>query len=159
MVRFVYSSAGIHSWSLNVYYSFVKLANLDSPVQPRTATVFVLIKLVLTSINWESTQTRHRQQRESHLKMQLRISTIISQLFKVTMLAKCVFTILELNWNQRFRGKKMKLSICLVCSCRPHNSKRGHFTSWKERGRLRNFQKWKMHVQSVHNFAAIVVVA
>ena len=28
------------------------------------------------------------------------------------MLAKCVLTILELNWNQRFRDKKKKLNIC-----------------------------------------------
>ena len=26
---------------------------------------------------------------------------------KVTMLGKCVLTVLELNWNQRFRGKKV----------------------------------------------------
>ena len=36
----------------------------------------------------------------------------LSQLFKVTMLAKCVLTILELNCNQRFRGKKIKLNSC-----------------------------------------------
>ena len=28
------------------------------------------------------------------------------------MLAKCVLTILELNWNQRFRGNNTKLNIC-----------------------------------------------
>ena len=28
------------------------------------------------------------------------------------MLAKCVFTILELNCNQRLKGKKVKLNIC-----------------------------------------------
>ena len=28
------------------------------------------------------------------------------------MLAKCVLTVLELNGNQRFRGKKTQLSIC-----------------------------------------------
>ena len=28
------------------------------------------------------------------------------------MLAKCVLTILELNWNQRLRHKKTKLNIC-----------------------------------------------
>ena len=44
--------------------------------------------------------------------MSLHISAIISQLFKVITLAKCVLTILELNWNQHFRGKKTKLNIC-----------------------------------------------
>ena len=28
------------------------------------------------------------------------------------MLAKCVLTFLELNWNQRCRGKNTKLNIC-----------------------------------------------
>ena len=28
------------------------------------------------------------------------------------MLAKCVLTIRELNWNQRFRDKKTKFNIC-----------------------------------------------
>ena len=37
---------------------------------------------------------------------------IISQLFKVITLAKCVLTILELKWNHRFSGKKTKLNIC-----------------------------------------------
>ena len=32
--------------------------------------------------------------------------------YSVITLAKCVLTILELNWNQRFRGKKTKLNIC-----------------------------------------------
>ena len=40
------------------------------------------------------------------------------------MLAKCVFTILELNCNQRFKGKKVKLNIChhmLATSTKPQN--------------------------------------
>ena len=41
-----------------------------------------------------------------------RVSAIISQLLKVIMLAKCVLTSLELNWDQRFRNKKTKLNIC-----------------------------------------------
>ena len=56
-------------------------------------------------------KTRRRRQRQRHLKMSLRVSAIISQLFKVTMPAKCILTILELNWNQRFR-RKTKLNIC-----------------------------------------------
>ena len=39
------------------------------------------------------------------------------------MLAKCVLTILELNWNQRFSNKKTKLNISVICSRRPHNCK------------------------------------
>ena len=37
---------------------------------------------------------------------------IISQLFKVIILAKCVLIILELNWNQRLRDEKIKLNVC-----------------------------------------------
>ena len=62
--------------------------------------------------NRELKQTRRRRQRERHLKMKLHVSAIISQLFKVIMLEKCVLTILELNWNQRFRDKETKLNIC-----------------------------------------------
>jgi len=39
-------------------------------------------------------------------------SAIISQLFKVILLEKCVLTILEWNWNQRFWDNKTKLNIC-----------------------------------------------
>ena len=35
----------------------------------------------------------------------------MSQLFKVIALAKCVLTILELNWNQRFWDNKTKLNM------------------------------------------------
>ena len=44
--------------------------------------------------------------------MEIRVSVIISQLFKVITLAKCFLTILELNWNQRSRNKTTKLNIC-----------------------------------------------
>ena len=63
---------------------------------------------------------------------------MISKLFKAITLAKCVLTILELNWNQRFWDNKTKLNIFIVCSRRSHNYKTGHFTSWKERECLRN---------------------
>ena len=51
----------------------------------------------------ELKQTRRQRKRERHLKMQLRLSAILFQLFKVIMLEKRVLTILELNWNQRLR--------------------------------------------------------
>ena len=60
----------------------------------------------------EFKQRRRRRQRERHLKMQLGVAVIISKLFKVITLRKCVLTILELNWNQRFGNKKPKLNIC-----------------------------------------------
>ena len=60
----------------------------------------------------ELNRTRRQRKREPFLKMLLGGSAIISQLFKVITLAKCVLTILELNWNQRFRGKRTKLNIC-----------------------------------------------
>ena len=67
------------------------------------------------------------------------------------MFSKCVLTILELNWSQRFRGKENNWTFVIICSRRSHNCKTGHFTSWKERERLRNVKKWKVHVQSVQN--------
>ena len=57
-------------------------------------------------------QTRRRRKRERHLKLWLRVSAIIFQLFKLIMLEKCVLTILELNWNQRLGHKSIKLNIC-----------------------------------------------
>ena len=60
----------------------------------------------------ELKQTRRRRKRERHLKMWLRVSAIIFQLFKLIMLEKCALTILELNWNQRLGHKKTKLNIC-----------------------------------------------
>ena len=41
--------------------------------------------------------TRRRRKRERHLKMSLRVSAIIFQLFKLVMIEKCVPIILELN--------------------------------------------------------------
>ena len=63
-------------------------------------------------VSRELEQTRGRRKRERHLKMQLRVSAIIFQLFKVIMLEKCVLTILELNWNQHLGHKRIKLNIC-----------------------------------------------
>ena len=63
-------------------------------------------------ITRELKQPRRRRKRERHLKMSLRVSAIIFQLFKLIMFEKCVLTILELNWNQRLGHKKTKLNIC-----------------------------------------------
>ena len=60
----------------------------------------------------ELKQPRRRRKRDRHLKMWLRVSAIIFQLFKVIMFEKCVLTILELNWNQRLGHKRTKLNIC-----------------------------------------------
>ena len=65
-----------------------------------------------SSRNRELKQPRRRRKRERHLKMSLRVSAIIFQLFKVIMFEKCVLTILELNWNQRLGHRKTKLNIC-----------------------------------------------
>ena len=46
---------------------------------------------------------------EKYMKMQLRVSAMISRLFQVIMRAKSVLSIMELNWNQRLRDKKTKL--------------------------------------------------
>ena len=46
---------------------------------------------------------------EKYMEMQLRVSAMISRLFQVIMRAKCVLSIMELNWNQRLRDKKTKL--------------------------------------------------
>ena len=46
---------------------------------------------------------------EKYMKTQLRVSAMISRLFQVIMRAKCVLSIMELNWNQRLRDKKTKL--------------------------------------------------
>ena len=63
--------------------------------------------------NRELKQTRRGRKRERRLKMQLRVSAIIFQLFKVIMmLEKCLLTVLELIWNQRLGHKKTKLNIC-----------------------------------------------
>jgi len=61
------------------------------------------------------------------------------------------------------RAKRAKIMVFIVkyanlwgfcCSRRRGclSSPIGHFTSWKERERLRDVQKWKMHVQSVQNY-------
>ena len=91
-----------------------KLKQFSKPWITRGLRISIKMKnaLFTSSDNGEFRQTRRRRQREHHLKMSLRVSAIIPQLFKVTMLATCILTIRELNWNQRFRGKKTKLNIC-----------------------------------------------
>ena len=56
--------------------------------------------------------TTSTEARTSSENVTVRVSAIIFQSFKVIMLEKCVVTILELNWNQRFRDKKTELNIC-----------------------------------------------
>lgn len=58
--------------------------------------------------------------------------------------------ILELNWNRCFRHYKTNWTFGIIYLCRPDNCKTGNLTSWKERKRLRNVLKWKMHVQSYY---------
>ena len=48
--------------------------------------------------------------------------------------------------------RRQTRTLVIVCSCRPPNCKTGHFMTWKERERLRNSQKGKMHLQSVKNY-------
>ena len=52
---------------------------------------------VSTPNNREDKQTQRRPQEERHLKMQLRVSALIYQFFKVITLAKYVLTLLELK--------------------------------------------------------------
>ena len=86
----------------------------------------------------ELKQTRRRRKRERHLKMWLRVSAIIFQLFKLLILEKCALTILELNWNQRFRDKKTKLDIChhMLASSTQKQNKSSHVVE-----RTRTFSK------------------
>ena len=62
------------------------------------------------SISRELKQTRRRRKRERHLKMSLRVSAIIFQLFKVIMPEICALTSQELNWNQRLGQDKTEHS-------------------------------------------------
>ena len=61
-------------------------------------------------VSRELKQTRRRRKRERHLKMCLRVSAIIFQLFKVIMPEKCALNILELNWDQRLGQDKIEHS-------------------------------------------------
>ena len=84
--------------------------------------------------------------------MSLRVSAVISWLFKVITLAKFVLTIRELNWNQCFTDKKTKLNIYhhMVTLSTELQNRSFHVA---ERTRTSaKCQKWKMHVQSVQNF-------
>ena len=81
---------------------------MESLERPLNNSISVHLVLSIRELN----QTRRRRKRERHLKIQLNVSAIIFQLFKVIFLEKCVLTILELNWNQRLGHKKTKLNIC-----------------------------------------------
>ena len=79
------------------------------------------------------------------------ISRFYNQLFKVITLEKCVQTIWELNWNQRFTDKKTKLNIChhmLTSSAQLEN--RSFHVAERTRTSAK-CQKWKLLVQSVQN--------
>ena len=118
---------------------------------------FVAIWLTLPSSNLkfpitEFTRTRrwrNKRQGERHLNMQLRVSAIISQLLKATMLAKCVLTILKLNWNPRCCGK-IKLDIChhMLTSSTQLQNRSFHVV---ERTRMPSKQ-WKINEQGVQNY-------
>ena len=73
----------------------------------------------------------------------------IKELFQAITLAKCVLTSLELNWNQRFSGKKTKLNIChhMLTSSTQLQNRSFHVV---ERTRTSaKCLKIKVHVQSV----------
>ena len=83
--------------------------------------------------------------------MLFRVSPIVSQLFQVITLAKCVTSIMALNWYQRFI-EKTKVKICgqvLTSSTQRQNR------SFVVFGRTRTAMKCterKIHVQSVYNY-------
>ena len=70
------------------------------------------------------------------------------------MLEKCLLTALELILNQRLGHKKTKLNICrhMLTSSTQLQNKSFQFTSWKERERLQNVKRWKMHVQCAQKY-------
>ena len=75
--------------------------------------------MLLSLANTTSTAAR-----TSSENVTVRVSAFFFQSFKVIMLEKCVLTILELNWNKRFRDKKAKLNIChhmLTLSTQPQS--------------------------------------
>ena len=61
------------------------------------------------------------------------------------------YTGIKLEAALQSRLRRQNWTSVIICSRRPHNCKTGDFTSWKDRERLPNVQKWKMHVQSVQN--------
>ena len=68
------------------------------------------------------------------------------------MLEKCVLTILELNWNQRFGHKKTKLNICyhmLTSSMQPQNMS---FHVKKNDNVFEMSKNEKIHVQSMQKY-------
>ena len=91
--------------------------------------------------------TRHRPQRERHLKMYFAFLQSFLNYSKSFPL-QSVLTILELNWNQRFRIKHLSSYGHVVHT----TAKIGHSISWKEREVYDVVQKWKVHVQSVQNY-------
>ena len=80
------------------------------------------------------------------------IWSINSQLLNIITPAKCDLIIMEFNWNQCFRSKKTKSSICRHLLKLTHNCKTGDFMSRKKREGLWNVQNWIMQVQSVQNY-------
>ena len=102
--------------------------------------------------NRELKQTRRRRKREHHLKMWLRVSAIIFQLFKLIMLEKCVLTILELNWNQRLGHKATKLNICHYMLTSSTQLQNWSFHVVERTRTSSKCQKMKMHVQSVQKY-------
>ena len=96
-------------------------------------------------ISGELKQTRRRRKRDRHLKMSLRVSGIIFQLFKVIMPEKCALNILELNWNQRLGQDKIE-----------HSSSYAHVvhTTAKKRisRRRKNENVFKMSILCKHEF-------
>ena len=95
--------------------------------------------------NRELMQTRRRRgrKRERHLKMWLRVSAIIFQLFKLVLLEKCVLTTLELNCNKRLGHEKTKLNICHHTLTSSTHSQNSSFHVVERTGTSTNCQKMK----------------
>ena len=68
------------------------------------------------------------------------IWSINCQLLEVITPAKCDLIIMEFDWNQCFRSKKTKSSICRHMLTLTHNCKTGDFMPRKKREGLLNVQ-------------------
>ena len=83
-------------------------------------------------------------------RMRTKNNNRIKKNYCVNINVKLITCLRTQNPLSKYRGPNW--TFVIICSRRPHNYKTAHFTSWKERKRLRNVHKWKMYVESVQHY-------
>ena len=120
-------------------------------------TWFVILRRGQYGSTWSSISIKLKQTQRRRKRLRTSFENVTSPFCNHLSITQSHYA-----WKMRFNypgikwkpalGTRQNWIFVIICSRRSHNCKKGHFTSQKERERLQNVKRWKMHVQNVQKY-------